>query len=416
MATYSLSNFLATIVPGDKTLKIYNNTKKLICEVNPNISYFFTKSNISIIRVEDKNDIYLDFPSMSEAVSATAKLNEAKKQITQPLIPMDSGELSQNEQRKLAYFHALSKTMTDDCQKIKDTLYKSSHNVRMQELWASEIIPSSTYEQAVYQSTINYAVTIHSAVTLTQITSSNGQAWYYNNGSKFVRPWIDPVDVPFLNTNLPSDGFRVSLYRGNDATRGIPGSRINELEGAWIPEYYAGIIHFAVGNTPQDLGWGNIKATFFEYTGTYGISGLTSAFSVVVFDSGTNQLIFNSGLSSETIVDLSPLTGGTGGLISSTNINMAARTTTGDEQLACLIGVTSTPLANSYISVYVNGVQVSVGDGVKTEDCYFSDDNGITAKEWVNIGFGDKLYWNGSVIGYQLNSMTDKISFIYLTP
>ena len=94
---------------------------------------------------------------------------------------------------------------------------------------------------------------------------------------------------------------------------------------------------------------------------------------------------------------------------------MSAQTTTTDNQLACSISLLSVPIPKSYVSVYVNGIQVNVGNGVKTEDCYFSFDGGTTAKLWVNIGLGDLLYWNGSIAGYQLSSITDKISFVYLT-
>lgn len=81
MATYSLSNFLATTVPGDITLKIYDSYKKLKYEVNPNIAYFLAKSNVVVIRIEDRNDIYLDFNDNQEAALAAAKLNTAKKEI-----------------------------------------------------------------------------------------------------------------------------------------------------------------------------------------------------------------------------------------------------------------------------------------------------------------------------------------------
>ena len=94
MATYSLSNFLGTPVVGDTVLKIYDKTRKLRYEINPNIAYFFTKSNIVIIRIEDKNDIYLDFENTVEAAGAASKLNEAKQELTQPDVPAcGNGEL-----------------------------------------------------------------------------------------------------------------------------------------------------------------------------------------------------------------------------------------------------------------------------------------------------------------------------------
>ena len=76
---YLLSNFLATPNPDDVRLRIYEKTGKLRYTIDPNISYFFTKSNIVIINVEDRNSIQLDFPNSSEAAQALAKLNQAKK-------------------------------------------------------------------------------------------------------------------------------------------------------------------------------------------------------------------------------------------------------------------------------------------------------------------------------------------------
>jgi len=309
MATYSLDNFLGTPIPGETVLKIYDKTRKLRYEFNPNIAYFFTKSNIVIIRIEDKNDIYLDFLNTLEAATAASKLNDAKKEIVTPVAPTGTGSLSETEQRKLAYFHALSKVMSNDNQQITEPKYKSAHNVNVNELWGSTILPCYTYNDVVAQSLINSAITLHNQVILTKVPDSNGQSWYFNNSGVFVRPWIGPTDVPFPLTNLPSDGFNVILYRGDDATKGVPGSVINPLVGAWTPEYYAGVVHFGLGNTPTDLGWGTIKATFFEYTGIFGVEGATGAFTTAAFNSGTSQLIFNSGTSSESIVDLSSLSG-----------------------------------------------------------------------------------------------------------
>lgn len=68
----------------------------------------------------------------------------------------------------------------------------------------------------------------------------------------------------------------------------------------------------------------------------------------------------------------------------------------------------------SRVKVYVNGLEVEVGDAVKTTDCYFSSDNGTTAKAWGAVAVNDKLYWNGSIAPYQLEA-TDKITYEYLT-
>lgn len=411
MATYSINNFLGTPVSGDKMLKIYDINRKLVYQINPNISYFFTQSDIVIIRIVDSNDIHLDFSSNAEAAAAALKLNDARKEMVR-IIAVDG--LSDKEQRRLAYFHALSKTLLSDSQKLEDSKYKSSHNVKLSETWATEILPCQTYDDVISQISVNSAITLHTQVTLTAVSGSNDKSWYYKgSGDRFVRPWIGPQDIPFPITNLPSDGFELLLFRGDDATNGIPGSRITNpiLLENFVTLYYNGMLYFTQGISPLDLGWGTIKATFFEYTGAF---GMANAFNTVVFDSDTGMLIFNQGTSSEESV-LIPGAAPIGGL-ASTNVDMDANTTTlgGNGELACDTTLNTAPLIGSHISVYVNGVQVSVGNGVKTNNCYFSSNGGISAKYWVNIQIGDSLYWNGEIAGYNLNSLTDKISFIYL--
>ena len=94
MATYSVSNFLATPSSTDTRMRIYDKSNKLKYTLDPNIAYFFTKTNIVIIKIEDKNDIYLDFASATEAAQSLSRLNTIKKQMTQPYCPPTPGEES----------------------------------------------------------------------------------------------------------------------------------------------------------------------------------------------------------------------------------------------------------------------------------------------------------------------------------
>lgn len=361
------------------------------------------------------------------------------------------GSLTSAEQRKLAYFHALGKVMTENTQAVYESPYKSSHNVRLSEIWSDDIAFANDYAEAVAESVSNDAVTLFEQEELTQMFGSNGQAYNLYSGSTFIRPWISPVDIPDTTTNLPSNGYSVRLFDSSNA-------EIYLTVGAWSVDYYAGIIHFSEGYTPADLGYGAIKATVFQYSGQFGAAtGSTSddSFSLVEFDSGTTQLIFNSGGTNETLVDLSYLdnsdafatadwdentntitfnsgltteqsidlsslqtVSGTTSAMSSTNVNMAALSTSSISPQACIFGIVDGNVPNSMVAVYVNGVQVNVGNTIY-DDCYFSDDGGTTPKSSGDEGSGDILYWNynGTTepnIGYEL-AITDRITFIHMT-
>ena len=79
--------------------------------------------------------------------------------------------------------------------------------------------------------------------------------------------------------------------------------------------------------------------------------------------------------------------------------------TSGDNASTGLF-ITNTPIDGSHVFVTVNGQYFNVGNGVSTSSsCYFSNDGGITAKEFTSpnqITAGDELYWNGTVVGTDL--------------
>lgn len=94
------------------------------------------------------------------------------------------------------------------------------------------------------------------------------------------------------------------------------------------------------------------------------------------------------------------------------NKNMAALATSSDGDEATLISIALIPSNDGFVRVFVNGVGVSLGDGAKDKDCYFSDDGGTTARRIKDITNGDHLFWMGSVAGYELTT-DDLISFDY---
>ena len=76
------------------------------------------------------------------------------------------------------------------------------------------------------------------------------------------------------------------------------------------------------------------------------------------------------------------------------------------------ITLTSAPHKNGNVTINVNGLQSSLGDAVKTKDCYFSRDSGTTALALNSLAIGDEIIWNGTIAGYDLDA-TDKIDIIY---
>jgi hypothetical protein len=76
------------------------------------------------------------------------------------------------------------------------------------------------------------------------------------------------------------------------------------------------------------------------------------------------------------------------------------------------ITIEYTPFKDSKVDVKINGVQVNIGNGIKTKDCYFSGDGGITARLIKDIQAGDELFWNSDIAGFELDS-ADDIDFDY---
>lgn len=76
------------------------------------------------------------------------------------------------------------------------------------------------------------------------------------------------------------------------------------------------------------------------------------------------------------------------------------------------ITIEYTPYKDSKVDVKINGVQVNIGNGVKTKDCYFSGDMGLTARLIKDIQAGDELYWNSDIAGFELDAKDD-VDFDY---
>jgi hypothetical protein len=92
------------------------------------------------------------------------------------------------------------------------------------------------------------------------------------------------------------------------------------------------------------------------------------------------------------------------------SVEYTAQNTNGNAQLAMVATLPETPITGSIIVTV--GVLQKIGDGVKSTDCYFSNDGGLTARSISAIKSGDQLYWNGLIAGFDLIN-TDKIQITY---
>ncbi|HOF44391.1 MAG TPA: hypothetical protein PLI42_02640 [Candidatus Pacearchaeota archaeon] len=164
-------------------------------------------------------------------------------------------------QIKSGFFHSLDITATENNQYPFESLYKGFHNLNGEEIFG-EIIPYAVDATQADLNVVNNPTIIkkYEQVSLTEIPGSNKQAWYINDGGKFIRHWISPQDIPHSITADPSYGYQAKLYKQNDEL-------ITPTEGVWFCRYSSGIVHFAPGYTPDIMGYGTPKITCYVYIG-----------------------------------------------------------------------------------------------------------------------------------------------------
>lgn len=94
---------------------------------------------------------------------------------------------------------------------------------------------------------------------------------------------------------------------------------------------------------------------------------------------------------------------------------LTANTVTTNGGTASNSKITMTPVVGSYVSVFVNGQEIEVGNGTTNSSCYFgthsSIPKGFSASNAITAG--DNLYWNPSISGFNLESGW-RISLHYL--
>jgi surface protein len=72
------------------------------------------------------------------------------------------------------------------------------------------------------------------------------------------------------------------------------------------------------------------------------------------------------------------------------------------------------PVPTTVYLLFVNGHQITVGDGDITAAAYFSKDGGTTATIYSQVDVTDSLYWNTTPAGYGLDS-SDTVTLMYST-
>jgi len=161
------------------------------------------------------------------------------------------------------------------------------------------------------------------------------------------------------------------------------------------------------GTVNEDTGWviitdnpitiGGPSGTVIvwtKFTGSTVVAagdGLTKVGNVIsVLPDGTSVFVSPSGLKAAVPV--------------SDDKDLFALATTMDGDLASNSPISRTPAGDGYVEVLINSITADLGDGVKTLECYFSGDGGVTARAIADITAGDLLYWNGSVAKYQLKA------------
>ena len=92
--------------------------------------------------------------------------------------------------------------------------------------------------------------------------------------------------------------------------------------------------------------------------------------------------------------------------------DMSPNTTNGNNSPTGLF-ITYTPFLGSKVEIRINGIDANLGDSsnYQTKSCYFSPD-GFIVRDFDNVEAGDELYWNGTFVGFELDS-GDDLDFIY---
>lgn len=231
---------------------------------------------------------------------------------------------------------------------------------------------------------------VDSAITTLQTSLTN---------SILSKDWKDSVRAASTaNVTISNPG--TAVFDGVTLTTGDRILLKNQTTGA-----ENGIYVFATSSTPLT------RATDFN-SGTNATTGAATLVEEGTTNAGTAWRLSTTGAITvgTTSLSFTAFSTITAPVPTTANKGMAASVTTSDFDEACATAIASTPAQSSFVPVFVNGVLMELGNGVKTKDCYFSGNSGTTARNHNAVVSGDKLYWVGSVAGFQL-ATTDRIDF-----
>jgi hypothetical protein len=145
------------------------------------------------------------------------------------------------------------------------------------------------------------------------------------------------------------------------------------------------------------------NSTYYPLVNAIGEKDLSTTASNPTASEDGQVLTWNNGTNAYTLTSIPVPT------IDDKNQTASVTTIDGD---STGVSITNTPFG--YVQVMVNGMQQVLGNGVKTDDCYFSGDGGTTARNIADIVATDILYWNGSIAGFELDN-TYRIDLNYNT-
>jgi hypothetical protein len=364
-------------------------------------------------------------------------------------------------QRKASFFHSLGKVLTESNKLAGNEKYKTGHNILSKEVWIEEIPYAPTFNIATSENLNSSAVSfvgdgLGVLSVLYPLAGSNYQTWFLDSGDPisfsngfepsvgWCKPLINPTDVT-NESGAPSFGYEFKLYRPD-------GTLVSYDNVFYDVDYFSGLIRFDPTRTPIDtpsnsglafqfnkndfessvdklsyirtFSNNTPRATAFQYIGKklsdFDINENTPGLGITI--SGTDisiSLTQSSGLTFSngdlvTNLDNTLRINNLGQItISGNSIYQSHQSlTTNDDNQSTGVVISYKPLVNSSVKVFINGQVLLLGD--KNSDCYFSDDDGLSAKSYDSIESGDVLYFNGNLVGWNLSGL-DRIILIYET-